>query len=276
MESCLHNWFLRDGDLVSTCDFQADKLPETGLLYEIVRIMQSKILFEGEHLSRLEDSARLAGFDLPISKSKLSAMLSQLIAVNKVSEGNLKIVVSGNNENKLRYAAWFVPHAYPSRQQYEQGVQVAIMDIARNQPNIKKMNNDYKQAVQQAIRDFNVYEVLIGSDSLITEGSRSNVFFIKGDSIYTSPDAQVLKGITREKVLQLCQTLKINVNMKALHKADIVNFDAAFLTGTSPKVLPIASIVQTHIFQVDNPITKRLMQAYDMMISDYIENQNNL
>ncbi len=276
MESCLHNWFLRNGDLLSTCDFQADKLPETGLLYEIVRIMQGKILFEGEHLSRMEDSARLAGFELPISKSKLSVMLSQLIAVNNVSEGNLKIVVSGNNENKLWYAAWFVPHTYPNQQQYEHGVHVAIMDIARSQPNIKKMDYDYKQAVQQAIRDFNVYEVLIGRDSLITEGSRSNVFFIKDDTIYTSPDTQVLKGITREKVLQLCYALNINVSMKAIHKADIVNFDAAFLTGTSPKVLPVASIVQTHSFQVDNSITKRLMQAYDKMISDYLKSQNNL
>jgi branched-chain amino acid aminotransferase len=277
MESCLHNWFLREGELVSTCDFQVDKLPKTGLLYEVVRIMQGRILFGAEHLRRLEKSAKLAGFDLPVSKSKLFAMLLQLIDVNKVSEGNLKIIVSGNQpENHAWFAAWFIPHSYPSQQQYTEGVQVAIMNIARNHPNIKKINDDYKQAVQQAMRNFNVYEVLIGKESMITEGSRSNVFFIQGQSVYTAPDSQVLKGITRDKVLQLCQVLGIDVNMQDIHENDINSFDAAFLTGTSPKILPIASIKQKHSFQLNNPITNRLMQAYDQVINDYIENQYNL
>lgn len=277
MESCLHNWYLQDGELVSTCDFQADKLPKTGLLYEVVRIMQGRVLFEMEHLQRLEESAKFTGFDLPLSKSSFSSMISQLIAINKVSEGNLKIIVSANStEKKILFAAWFVPHTYPSQYQYEHGVPVALMNIARNNPNIKKMNYDYKEVVQQAIRDFKVYEVLIGKDTFITEGSRTNVFFVKNQTVFTAPDSQVLKGITRDKVMQICKNLQIDVNKQVIHTSDLNRYDAAFLTGTSPKVLPIADIVQTHVFQVDNPIIRQLMQAYDKMINDYIENQNTL
>jgi branched-chain amino acid aminotransferase len=131
MDSCLHNWYLQDGHLISTCDFKEDKLPKTGLLYEVVRIMQGKVLFEMEHLQRLEESAKFTGCGLPLSKKSFSSMLLQLIAINKVSEGNIKIIVAGNSTNKKsRFAAWFIPHAYPSRHQYESGVHVAVINSA--------------------------------------------------------------------------------------------------------------------------------------------------
>ena len=50
------------------------------------------------------------------------------------------------------------------------------------------------------ISDNKLYEVLlVDRNGRITEGSRSNVFFVKGNKFYTGPSAMVLVGITRKK-----------------------------------------------------------------------------
>ena len=43
---------------------------------------------------------------------------------------------------------------------------------------------------------------------------------------------------------------------------DIGSFDAAFISGTSPKVMPIASVGEVS-FDVNDPILRKIMEKYD-------------
>jgi branched-chain amino acid aminotransferase len=78
----------------------------------------------------------------------------------------------------------------------------------------------------------------------------------------------VLKGITREKILALCKEsgypfLEDNIPVNCLNQ-----FNAVFLTGTSPKVLPIASI-DAISFPVENPLIVQLKSRYEELIGSY-------
>ncbi len=76
-----------------------------------------------------------------------------------------------------------------------------MFKIVRNNPNIKQYNHVYQQQVREFILKTNIYEALLRDDmNCITEGSKSNVFFIRKECVMTAPGEKVLKGITREKV----------------------------------------------------------------------------
>ena len=59
--------------------------------------------------------------------------------------------------------------------------------------------------------------LLISKQGYITEGSRSNIMFIDNNNkIYTPIDSQVLKGITRQTVMDICEKLNIEVTRKLI------------------------------------------------------------
>jgi len=108
----------------------------------------------------------------------------------------------------------------------------------------------------------------------VSEGSRSNVFFIRHDLIRTPPGDQVLKGITRNKVIQLCRKLNIKLIEDPISIDELNKFEAVFLTGTSPKVLPVRRI-GSMIYNPDHQLTRLLAVAYDELAADYIRQRRH-
>jgi len=121
-----------------------------------------------------------------------------------------------------------------------------------------------------------LYEVLlVDRDGKITEGSRTNVVFVKGDEFYTAPASMVLEGITRKKVLDCLIYLGFSFVEEAVSVDKISDFDAVFLTGTSPKILPVMSIGD-RVFDVNNKAIIRLIDSYNLMIQNYIRKELNV
>ena len=119
--------------------------------------------------------------------------------------------------------------------------------------------------------DLGLYEVLlVDNDHNVTEGSKSNTFFVKGNTIVTAMAQDVLCGITRLQIVSLIHSLRIPLEERKIHLSELSDFDAAFISGTSPKVLPIRS-VESIEYKVDNPIVQKLSEAYNKSISNYIE-----
>ena len=107
-----------------------------------------------------------------------------------------------------------------------------------------------------------VYEILlVDKEGYITEGSRSNVFFVQGQTLYTSPSAYVLPGTSRKRVFDICNEQGISLLEQRIALKEIGQFDAAFLTGTSPLILPLNCIDKT-VYSTHNPLMRRLMEHY--------------
>jgi branched-chain amino acid aminotransferase len=103
--------------------------------------------------------------------------------------------------------------------------------------------------------------ILVNENNLITEGSRSNIFFLKGETLVTAPDNVILNGITRKHILQICYEHKISVELSCVSADDINDYDAVFMTGTSPMVLPFNCIGDKY-FNVRIPLVERLRKLY--------------
>ncbi len=269
MEQCIHSSFIADGKLISSCDFIPAHFEGYEYVYEVVRIIDSKPLFFAGHIARLEMSCLLAGFSPP-GAEKLKRLFKALIEANGVEAGNVKVMATNEENARFRLAIWFIPAFYPDNEMLTQGVEVALIDLKRTDPQIKIHRNEYKQLVAESVKQQQVYELLLLDDGRITEGSRSNVFFIKGETLFTAPDKVVLKGVTRDKILEIITRLGLECHKVQIHQNELQQYDAAFLCGTSPGVLPIARIKELSEFQANHPVLLQIQQSYENIRNDNI------
>ena len=228
-------------------------------VYEVVRLIDGRPQFLPEHFERLENSMGSIGMAVPFTYQKLEESIHDLAEEGQIANHNIKLEVDVSGHSIL----YLNPTHYPSAEQYAKGVRTELFDGERKNPNIKMMDQTLRDATDEAIKKHDLYEViLVDRDGCITEGSRSNVFFIKKGEVYTSPLHQVLPGVTRRKIIEIVKDKGIRFHEVPINASDIGSFDAAFISGTSPKVLPIASIGE-ETYDVNDPLLRDIMRWYD-------------
>ena len=258
----LHRVFIYNGMVKPVNEFIVSE--NVGGVYEVIRVTQAVPLFLTEHLNRFFVSAELANHKIRYSKVEIAEFLKQLTEQNKVTEGNILLSC------KINLKAFFIPHKYPSENWYTTGVTCGILHAERENPNAKVFLTPVRQRADEMMEKEGYYEVLlIDHSGRVTEGSRSNVLFVSGSQLLTPPGNEVLLGITRLKTIQLAQELNIPFLEQEMLLRDLYAFDAAFITGTSPKILPLSHI-NGRSFDAQNNVVQILRKAYDNLIEQSI------
>lgn len=258
----IHNFFVFNNEIKPTQDFVPAE--NEGGIYEVLRVVKGIPLFLEDHLERFYHSAQIAGKTITFSENQIKEFLKNLIEKNEINEGNVLISC------KINLKAFFIPHNYPTDIMYKEGVSCGILKAERENPNAKVFQTTVRQQSDKILADQGFYEVLL-VDHLgkITEGSRSNIFFVKGKQLVTAPQNKVLLGITRQKTIHLAKNLNIQVNETEIDLAELKYYDAGFITGTSPKILPIEKIEHFE-FNPQNEIVRQLIKSYDDLIENYL------
>lgn len=238
------------------------------IIYEVLRVIEGKPIFLENHCIRMENSFKLIGEEFPLSYEKISNKIYELIKNEDKLEGNIKITYDVLGR-KLKI--FFIEHSYPSKEMYENGVKTILYFGERENPNAKIVNDNFREKVNKEIRGNDAYEaILVNSKGYITEGSKSNIFMVRDNKVLTSPVNAVLPGITRGEVISLAEKLKIEVEEIDYKYLDINKLDGMFISGTSPKVLPINQVNDINL-NANNRIIRNLMEAYDNEIEEYIK-----
>lgn len=240
-------------------------------IYEVLRVIAGVPVFVEAHLSRLFHSLALINKTVSISETEFIVQIEKLIEANRIDAGNLKISVEYYDDDySPDLVIEQIPYKYPSQNNYSEGVELISYHTKRANPNAKIQNNALRQLTDEMIRNFNVYDVLyIHPDGYITECSRSNIFFISKDQLITAPSKDVLEGITRLKVNEICAKFSIPLHFKRIGLEDLNTMDSAFITGTSPKILPVQRIDKIP-FSVKNHWLNQVIEEYDRLITGYI------
>lgn len=268
METALLNYFVLDDVLHSTCDFNLMFAQNDVSIYEVVRVENGIPLFLDEHLKRFYDSAFLEEKKIDVTPSEIKVRLKGLIDENKLVFGNIKFVYRWSASGDQQFFAWAVPFFYPDKQQYTYGVLVETMFAERPNPNAKKVLTGLREQADEQIKKLRCFEVVyLNNKNEITEGSRSNVFFVKNQKLITPELSSVLPGVTRAAVIRLAQKYGIPLLEKEITLSDLDEFSSCFLSGTSPKILPVARL-HNHTFVVENSVVRFLMETYEKLCED--------
>ena len=263
-------YYTEDGANKEITSFETDVLRSGTILYEVIRIQNGTPLFLEDHLARLLESIRLSALTYTVALPVTHQNLSNLSRINDIANGNVKIILHFQKEAEPMLYTGFVPHFYPTGLMVQEGVETDFFKAERLDPNIKKLHAEMIQRASTLIKTENLYDVLlVDDDDTVTEGSKTNAFFVRGKIVYTAPGEKVLRGITRGKIFFLCKQLNIKLIERSIPTKGLHDFDAAFFTGTSPKVLPIRRIANIE-YTVTNQVMRSLVKAYDDLIMSYI------
>lgn len=239
---------------------------KTGI-YEVIRVINRKPVFLQEHFIRLQKSIKLSNIDYDLNYKCFVDDIILLIEQNEFSNCNIRITFDYDKIlKKASVLYYFIKSSYPSKEYYTVGIHTILVERERKNPNIKKNSLKYREEIDSVLRLNNAYEAILISDKFISEGSKSNVFFVKGNTLITALDKNVLLGVTRNKVLELAKELKVNIEKRRIQVSEIKEFDAAFITGTSNNVLPINSINDYNFDSMNNIIVKKLMFKYEELL----------
>jgi len=271
MMSAYHQLFLRNGEIKKSIEYDHTILYQGISIYEVMRIINGKALFFKEHYERLISSAKMLSFDLWIDKSEIIRQMKELANINKIQNGNIEIIYNIAEDGTKTFLCLFIEDRYPTAKMLMNGVPSELHFAERENPNAKIINLDLRAKTNAQISKEELYEVLlVDRNGFITEGSRSNVFFIKDDTVYTTPVNEILPGITRLKVFQMCKKHAIPLEEIPIKADEISEFDAAFYTGTSPNVLPI-SIIGNIQYNPQLALMQKLVTFFDVLIKEHLQ-----
>jgi len=275
MEICTGTHFLMDDQILSASCFQDYFKENTSGIYEVIRIIDGVPLFSEKHINRLMNSAARSNITLAFSGQYIMKGIYDLLKINGILNGNVKMLLHYNGDkatSELHWYIYFIPHHYPTEQAYMEGVAIILFRAERADPNVKAANPDMRSTIDSELKERKAYEaLLVNTHGNITEGSRSNVFFVKNKTIFTASQDTVLPGITRDAILEICRTSHYQVIEESVPHEHVHLMDAVFITGTSPKVLPVQRIENFVFESALNPVVLDIMRAYNKLINNYIQ-----
>lgn len=271
MKECSGPQYICNGKLTNASLFDTSFLQGPDYVYEVFRVIDGTALFLEDHLERFGQTCRLSGIVQPVPPDDIYRWVYQLVQAEGLKEGNMKMVMQKNNDDICQLLVYVTPHEYPTQAMFTQGVAVSLFRGIRHNPNAKVMDVQLREANNRLKAEKNVYEtLLVDSDGNITEGSRSNVFFVRNGMLITPPVEDVLPGITRKHVLKVCSELKLEVREEKVLARSVVVMEAMFITGTSRKVLPVHSMDGV-TFDAQHPIVCKVQEAFDSHVDTYLE-----
>ena len=109
--------------------------------------------------------------------------------------------------------------------------------------------------------------ILLDTDGFLAEGPGSNLFFEKEGKLFTPKTGNILPGITRATVIELCKDLEIELTEGAFLPEDLANADSAFLCGTAAEIIGLQSLEKKNFPKNWNEtLGKKLQTAYKNLV----------
>ncbi|MCF8224687.1 MAG: aminotransferase class IV [Bacteroidales bacterium] len=268
MEEIRGNFVILNGHPVRKEKYIPEKASK--IYYEVIRMIDGGYLFLEDHLERLKKSCNKHDSNCPSDKDAIKS-LEMLAKRSGLVNGNVKILVY-SKEGRMHTACYFTPHYYPAPGDYKNGIQTRTFSFNRPDPNVKQWNEKFRKEVKQFIQQENIYEaILLSKEGNLTEGSRSNLFFIDQEGVViTAPSEAILPGITRKYVVDLCEKNRITVSEKLVDLDFAQKMTSCFITGTSPKVLPVRCLNNIE-FDTGNEVLQIIRDSFDQLLQEHLK-----
>jgi Branched-chain amino acid aminotransferase/4-amino-4-deoxychorismate lyase len=237
-------------------------------VYESIRVKNKNPIFLSDHLARLMDSAKIIGLEHLFSENEIAKYISELINKNAVETCNLKILLIGapsREEAQLNIIC--LNPLFPDKKIYRDGADLITYQYERPFPHAKSLNMLNSYLAYRSAKQAGAYDaLLLNCHGFITEGTRTNFFCLKDKIIFTPPEAEILPGVTRKKLLEVAQENGYKIEEKNIKLEDLINYDGVFISSTSSKIVPIKKIDEL-ILNPPPEALKKLMSLFD----DYLQ-----
>lgn len=260
-------------------------------VWEALRLHNGVLVFIDDHFNRLWQSAATVGMNLPFTKEELTAKVLHTLKANNMSDGvHVRIMVTRgikktpSQDPRLTISGpnvVIIPEfKTASKESKEKGITLFTSTIRRGSPDYldPRLNCHSKlhevQALIQAIQAGADEALMLDVHGFIATCNATNFFIIKNGEVWTSTSKYCMNGITRAKVIEVCQMNKIPCFEKDFSLFDVYGADEAFVTGTFGGLTPVVNIDGRTIGKGNfGDMTKKLSHLYEILIENTVKHE---
>ncbi len=232
-----------------------------------------------EHTRRLFDSAHISQMEIPFTEDEINEATASILKENGLEEGYIRPLVfigdgamglhPGNNRIRVAIAGW-TWGAYLGDDGLENGIRTKISSFARHHVNVgmtkAKIVGNYVNstfAKREVVAAGYDEALLLDTDGYLSEGSGENIFIVRDGEIKTTPNTSILKGITRDSIIEIARDNGIKVIEERFTRDELYIADEGFLTGTAAEITPIREVDDRAIGTgKPGPVTKKLQKIF--------------
>ncbi|USG59570.1 D-amino-acid transaminase [Sneathiella marina] len=252
-------------------------------VYEVVTIVNGKMIDEEGHMERLWRSLGELQIDAPMKAGPLKMIMREVVRRNGVVNGIIYLQITRGVAPR--------DHPFPknttpalvmtakrlsmdkSERTAQAGVNVVtVPDIRWDRCDIKSVSLLPNVLAKQAAKDKNAYEAFqVDKNGMVTEGSSTNAWIVNQDGkVITRPTSnEILAGITRASLLRELEKKGVEFELRSFTVEELHNAREVFLTSSTSYVLPVVK-VDEHVIGNGNPgsISVTLRQIYRDFMED--------
>jgi branched-subunit amino acid aminotransferase/4-amino-4-deoxychorismate lyase len=216
-------------------------------LFETFRVYEDrKLVFVDDHLDRM--AAGCAFFILPFSREEaLASLEGALREIPRNSEARLRLNLVCYGDHRVEKTDFQSNWEPLERTGFDpnQGVKMGLAPFQRfsRSPLVRHKTTSYLENVfvYRFARSRGLFDALFTNErNQVTEGSITNVFFVREGEIRTPPlDAGLLPGITRKHVLEATAALGLPVSESPVLSSELDQFDSIFVTNSVIEIRPV-------------------------------------
>jgi len=245
-----------NGDFVKASeakmDFYSQSLHYGYAVFEGIRSYktaagETKIFKAVEHYERLRNSAAALNMPYTYSVDELIDATYEVLKRNDFKDAYIRPVVYApanmsfalNTESFIVIEVWEMAPFLGDKL-------LRIMTSSFQRPNPKGFKIEAKatghyvnsiMASQEAKGKGYDEALLTDMNGFIAEGPGANMFYERNGKLFTPPAGNILPGITRATILEICAELTIEVEEKLFRTEELKTADAAFFCGTAAEVI---------------------------------------
>jgi branched-chain amino acid aminotransferase len=233
----------------------------------------TKIFKEVEHFERLKNSAVSLNMPYPWKADELIAATYELLEKNDLQDAYIRPIVYApanmsfnlNKESFIAIEVWKMEPFLGEKL-------LRVMTSSFQRPNPKAFKMEVKAighyvnsilASQEAKSKGFDEALLLDMNDNVAEGPGANVFYEKNGKVYTPATGNILPGITRATVLEICDDLDIPVEEKYFTIDELKNADAVFYCGTAAEVIGWESLDDVKFPKAwETTLSREIQKAY--------------
>tara|TARA_B100000767_G_scaffold62369_1_gene58235 strand:- start:654 stop:1586 length:933 start_codon:yes stop_codon:yes gene_type:complete len=208
-----------------------------------------------EHLYRFINSMKLLKFiDYP-NISSIKADILQNIQANNYKEDiyiRLQGYIDEWGEMAVRtpVSTSIVSYPRPRAIAFTEGKKFTVsswqrLDDNASPPRIKASANYLNSRLASIQAKESGYDggIMLGANGKVSEGPGGCIFLIRNGNLITpSITSGILESITRDSILEIAETLKLNFETRDVDRTELYIADEIFYCGTGQEIMPILSV----------------------------------
>ena len=148
------------------------------------------------------------------------------------------------------------------------GIKLSVSSVRRNPPECIEPRAKVTSKINQILAELDVANqralpLMLDLNGNVAENSSSNFFIVRNGSIWTPPDRNILEGVTRKVVFEICERLSIPLIERDFTMYDVAQAEEFFITSSAICAMPVCEVDGFKPKKpIPGPITKKLIEAF--------------